>query len=391
MVQCCIFFAAMLLASRLLLYDPIPHNNANKGFDILNGRTVINHQTIKQRDHSSSLPEYKHKLRYDWTNMPIQSRAAKFFQDHQTNCDLPLANYPFRNRFGLGSDLHVWTQAVCNAAEMKVRFKSILPWIWWDEASCAADGAADGRQSSPMQCYFPNAELACDGDGMQEIQRNMSKRQGFHCDGVMQNFNVSDFRAGGLEYLFSSVSPVLINDAERQLNIIFPDGVPPNLITVQVRWGDKLAEMTFVTIEEYIAGVHEILKARNAPADQANIFLATEDPRAVKAFREKAPPGWKLYVDQYHEELKGHRDKVSENFEHTKGSNYNENPRISMATKGKAGLIALGSLLVAMEANDFVLTTASNWSRLMNELRKNVVEPRCDCTTHMVDLKYGEW
>jgi hypothetical protein len=50
-----------------------------------------------------------------------------------------------------------------------------------------------------------------------------------------------------------------------------------------------------------------------------------------------------------------------------------------------------GSLLVAMEANYFVLTTASNWSRLMNELRKNFVEPRCNNCTLMVDLKYGEW
>jgi hypothetical protein len=46
--------------------------------------------------------------------------------------------------------------------------------------------------------------------------------------------------------------------------------------------------------------------------------------------------------------------------------------------------------LVAMEANDFVLTTGSNWSRLMNEIRINILNPRCnDCTT-MIDLKRGE-
>lgn len=342
-----------------------------------------------QKKNDGGLPEYKHKLRYDWTNMPIQSREAKFFQDHQGNCDLPITDYSFRNRFGLGSDLHVWTQAVCNAAELKVRVKSILPWIWWDESSCLT---AAGEQATPIQCYFPKAELSCKGDVEKVAETTMKKRQSYRCDGIMQNYNVSEFRAGGIEYLFSSVSPVLINDAERQLNIIFPNGVPPDLITVQVRWGDKLVEMTtFISIEEYIGGVYEILKARNDPPNRANIFLATEDPRAVKAFREKAPPGWTLHVDQYHEELKGHRNKVSKGFEHTKGSNYNENPRISEATKGKAGLIALGSLLVAMEANDFVLTTASNWSRLMNELRKNVVEPRCGRKTHVVDLMQGEW
>ena len=53
--------------------------------------------------------------------------------------------------------------------------------------------------------------------------------------------------------------------------------------------------------------------------------------------------------------------------------------------------MALGSLLVAMEANDFVLTTASNWSRLMDELRKNVLEPRMANGTIMVDLRPGQW
>lgn len=58
---------------------------------------------------------------------------------------------------------------------------------------------------------------------------------------------------------------------------------------------------------------------------------------------------------------------------------------------GRPGLIALGSLLVSMEANDFVLTTKSNWSRLMNELRKNVLDPRCSGRTKLVDLEPGEW
>lgn len=351
---------------------------------------VTNHQQpIIAKEADSSKKNKHHKLRYDWTNMPIQSDAAKFFHDHQRNCDLPLANMPFRGQlFGLGSDLHVWSQAVCNAAELKVpiRLKSILPWIWSDESLCN-----DNSESSPLTCYFPNAEYTCDGDKGKTVEITVPQRQGYHCEEVMKRFETSDLRAGGIEYLFSSVSPILIQDAERQLNIIFPDGVPPDLITVHVRWGDKRAEMKLVSIEKYIRGVEDILKARNTPLDQANIFLATEDPLAVNAFREKAPARWNLFVDQYHEELKDYRDTVIENITHSKGSDYNQNARVSEATKGKAGLIALGSLLVAMEANDFVLTTASNWSRLMNELRKNVVQPRCDCTTHVVDLKNGEW
>jgi hypothetical protein len=43
-----------------------------------------------------------------------------------------------------------------------------------------------------------------------------------------------------------------------------------------------------------------------------------------------------------------------------------------------------------MEANDFVLTTASNWSRLMDELRGSILADRA-ATALLVDLKPGEW
>ena len=60
-------------------------------------------------------------------------------------------------------------------------------------------------------------------------------------------------------------------------------------------------------------------------------------------------------------------------------------------TKGRAGLVAMGSLLVAMEAKWFVLTTASNWSRVMDHLRTQIINPRCNNCTHMVDLRPGIW
>ena len=117
--------------------------------------------------------------------------------------------------------------------------------------------------------------------------------------------------------------------------------------------------------------------------DNVNIFLATEDPRALAAFGEAAPSHWKLYVDHYFHEMLPHRHRYNDE--------YNGSPRMAQDLHGRPGLVALGSLLVAMEANDFVLTTASNWSRLMNELRQNVLDVRCQNCTKMVDLKYGEW
>ena len=64
----------------------------------------------------------------------------------------------------------------------------------------------------------------------------------------------------------------------------------------------------------------------------------------------------------------------------------NGNPKMSDLLQGRPGLVALASLLFALQANNFVVTTASNWSRLMNELRKSVLDPRCDSCSQMIDL-----
>jgi hypothetical protein len=58
-----------------------------------------------------------------------------------------------------------------------------------------------------------------------------------------------------------------------------------------------------------------------------------------------------VYVDKYYEEMLPYRVKGN-----------NGSPLMAECLGGRAGLAALGLLLVSMEANDFVLTTMSNWS-----------------------------
>jgi hypothetical protein len=194
-----------------------------------------------------------------------------------------------------------------------------------------------------------------------------------------------------VESLFIHVTPLLYQEATRQLNLVFGDlsRIPDDLVTVHIRWGDKVEtydgkrkrrpEMNKVDIHDYIVAVRQIIRQRrgnNQTAETANVFLATEDPAAVKAFRAAMPPGWKLYVDQFLTETQSHR--VNE---------YNGASKMSKRLGGSAGLVALGSLLVAMEANDFVLTTESNWSRVMDSLRQAIVESRVNRRTNMVDLR----
>jgi hypothetical protein len=296
----------------------------------------------------------------------------------------------------MGSDLHVWTQAICNAMEEGYRVRTEMPWIYYAKEKCG-----ENLNASAITCYFPKSELQCSNDihelsseSGQDVSRHKLYRArgkiSRSCQQIMNAYNLtySSVREAGIEYLFSSVSQLVQAEGEKQLNQVFAhlDAIPRNLITVHIRWGDKKDEMTLVPIEAYTQSVHEILvnRKQHSPSNEADqsvhIFLATEDPEAVRAFTETAPPSWNVYMDHYFSEYLPHRN-----------AQYNGNPQMAQNLMGKPGLSALGSLLVAMEANDFVLTTQSNWSRLMNELRKTILEGRCSGCTNMIDLSAGEW
>jgi hypothetical protein len=197
-----------------------------------------------------------------------------------------------------------------------------------------------------------------------------------------------------MEYLFQQVSPLVIAEAQRQVGLLFGRSdthhgimVPDNLIAVHMRWGDKFWEMDLPHEQEYVEAVQQLLQSveyqssssSSSPAT-VNVYLATEDPRAVAAFVAAAPTEWAIFVDRTVAELDAYRPK--------KGNRASWTAR---NTQGRAGLMALGSLLVALEAKYFVLSTKSNWSRLMNELRKTIIDPRCGNCTKMIDLRPGAW
>lgn len=327
------------------------------------------------------------RLRFDWTRLEMLDPLARRIYNHQRNCDLELANFRYRNRYGLGSDLHVWSQAICNALEDgSYRIRTLTPWIWRDESVCSSS-------PSSMLCYFPESELACPDDTSlvtssdSRLIRNITRGQGRisnECPMTIESAGgVSNIRTATTVYLWSRVSPLVQSEAERQMRKVYPDGSPPNdLITVHIRWGDKKAEMKLVPIDAYVDAVHAIIRKRGLDdlEHNASIYLATEDPRAVAEFQDAAPSSWSIYVDPYFAEMLPYRNPK-----------YNGNPQVAKELAGRPGLIALGSLLVAMEADAFVLTTASNWSRLLNELRKGILDPRCNNCTIMVDLRPGEY
>jgi len=238
-----------------------------------------------------------------------------------------------------------------------------------------------------LSCYFVQAEPNCGA------QSNANRKHGFVAGpctryvGWTDNYTIPDFRAAATEFAFSSLAPFVVDEAQRQFREVFGGSAtrqaPSNLITVHVRWGDKAleGERRNIGIRDYVRSIKILVQQESLQS--VHILLCTEDPKAVDAFRAATEEkGWTIHLDHFYTEylpFRKDREVI-----------YNVPSHIAIETKGKAGLWAMGSLLVAMEANYFILSTTSNWSRLINELRKNVLDPRCNGCTRMIDLAPGE-
>ena len=393
-----------------------PADRIEQNLTCLNHTPTLINETLKPgSDPSRHILEHQiattcGHLRRNWLHNPPLSDYAKNIEQHQSNCSIPLATHHFDNTFGLGSHMILWGQALCNGMETRLRMRSHEPkWLWLDQEHCDMQGQAI---MSPMLCYFPSSEYRCPDfhhtyTAGVNITTTTTTENSF--SNVAVSLNITDprkqadwcklakdsdeskamIRASSTEYLFQSVSPLVIREAKRQIGVIFPRGiVPEDLVTVHIRWGDKFWEMDLPPIQEYVDAVNTILSNKGirhghnttANVTTANIYLATEDPRAYQEFMDAKPDGWNVYADITLLEINAFRPP--------KGN------RASWAaknTKGRAGLVALASLLVAMEANTFVLTTKSNWSTIMDHLRTNIVDPRCGNCTEMIDLRPGIW
>jgi len=304
----------------------------------------------------------------------VFSVLGKYIEAHQANCGMPtdsLAKQP-GSKSGLGSQLHIWGQAVCNALEKGHRMQFLGDWYWADKTHCT--------NNATLGCYFPLNETRCPARAIEDkivvpVLQN--------CPSIIKNRASKQlYRAAATEYLFSQgLSNFVLEEVANQMQQVFNQTfAPPDLITVHIRWGDKFQEMKLVQADEYVSAVKAILLLR-AVQTAVNIYVSTEDPLATAAFRAASPPTWNVYGDAMVEKMRSFRPE---------GGNHRANVA-AIASRGLEGTQALASLVIAMEANEFVMTTASNWSRLMNELRINVIDPRCGNCTSMTDMRYGVW
>jgi hypothetical protein len=362
-------------------------------------------------------------LSHDWTNMTLYSDQAKAMYEHQHNCTLPWIRYNLRTlAMGLGSELHVWSYVLNESMRFRgyrLRTHPPLPdrhrrsskqdqpssmaWDWLDRNACGGDPS----HVSQMDCYFPGAEPNCGVEQTTEwANRSFVPNQ---IDPSPNTEDTVTWRAASMEYLFSSMSQLVVDEAERQAREVFgkkkkkndTNGtlmedddvkeavavvIPKDLILVHMRWGDKFVETKLLPVEEYISAIQTIVGEQNLT--EVNILLCTEDPAAMSNFQNKSHAhGWNVYIDHFYTEFEHYRLNRSM---HQQGyPEFNVVANVAQELDGKPGLWAIASVLVAMESKYYILTLSSNWSRLYNELRKNIVDPRCNNCTVMMDLGGG--
>jgi hypothetical protein len=127
---------------------------------------------------------------------------------------------------------------------------------------------------------------------------------------------------------------------------------------------------SLVSIQEYVNAIKTHIRKHSI--QEVNIFLTSEDPKAVTAFKnneEVKNSKWKIHM--YTAAVSPH-DHPSED---------------ATSTKGAFGLTSLIVLLLSMESKYYVITTASNWSVLIEGLRLGIVDGDCSGCSESIDLR----
>ena len=378
------------------------------------------------------------RLRRRWIHRRRpHSKLARALQRTQlasdsSNCSAArFSSFQFTLDEGLAVNLFKWTEAACEVSARGNVLVALGPWIWRDGAFCGSDlrrtglswwrrfwnlpdlypaGSFSTVPTSAMDCYFTQA-TQCPlpptfdetlfflgrytertlPDQTPPTKPYVEASAPFTVRGGEPLPEMCKKRwrvwASGVELLFHSLPAHMVAAAECALQLAFGGaGAPPDMITVHIRWGDKSKEAALVSIDEYVGAVKAMVVKHKIRA-YPTIFITTEDPDAIKSFKRASPRHWVLRYDASAVGGAGQARIDTEGLWH-----YVESMLMSTTatgardTGGALGFHSIMSLLIALEAKYFVLTNSSNWSKLINLLRRVHVDVDCDSCTDVVVL-----
>ena len=334
--------------------------------------------------HAHDPPVRTTLLRTDWRHANLSPLAHHFSiaQHAQIGAgpcaSVRFAAFRFPLNAGLGSNLHVWAHALCHAtARGEVLLSQGQRWLWRATKWCGERGAG-----TLLECYF-GRETRCKLPHVPPLVRlDFWERDAPGVVNVQEACDTSGMPVGsvmraGIELLFSNLPDQVVSRASAAASRVYgSDGAPRDLVSVHMRWGDKWRESALLPAAAYVCAVHA-LRSHYRLAHDLTVFLTTEDPAALRAFRRVAPPSW--HVVHYAPAV-GQGDAWNPMRTHLDNSTHAP-MHDALRSRGKSGLESLVALLLTLEARLFVLHSGSNWGRLIDELRLARLERQCGASS----------
>lgn len=185
------------------------------------------------------------------------------------------------------------------------------------------------------------------------------------CSPVQTKYGYYWWRAQSATF-FTRINPKTRQELQRLRNQTFPQGqLRPGTISMHVRRGDKSIEMEFLPNKQFLyAAMHVLMKD---PSLRPIIFVSTED-QGFLDFISNVTAFQVLAV------------KIMRH-----SSNLSPMEYARMVGPKKEMLQALLNLQIALEADAFIGRLASNWCRLIDELRSTTM-----CKAHKVYFDPGQ-
>lgn len=246
------------------------------------------------------------------------------------------------NGYGFGSDIHTFGQVMWHA-KLANNSCAVISGKWiWDPNGRIFDAP---RSSTP--CPLVNAG---------EVPE-WSKPLNFKSIRIDKHAA----RAMATQNMFSWLRPEVYVAAE-QVDIYAAINSSVNqLVSVHIRWGDKGDEMKSAgglqPVEAYIDGVRKLTRDDPRPV---NVFLMSESNNAIRLFRDAAPVQWNVLT--YDAAVNPLTRQLNVTMEKS------VDPKKHARSDPEAGWHAVIALILTMQADKIVITSGSNWSRLIEEL-----------------------
>jgi len=375
----------------------------------------------KSRDiYSESLDEilmgsHRHARVHNYRQAVLSHTARKIRHSQHAGCQRAMEANESKKAFyfglpsqGFGSVLHFWAAALADAAKLQAVLVSVderalncsnitsppgrpscsvenvsTRWLWDNPSLC---GHFKDRRPAPLECFFGESINPCPRallPGAKGVKANLGCNVFRGC-GSDDEHNVEIITGPGfwapMQYLFSSLSQPLLDLFQEAVYHIFgKEGVPSDIVSVHIRWGDKFIENALVPIEAYVKAVADMRTRHHLPLERTTVFITTEDQAAIRAFQRVTAekyPSWNIYThspaiaQDSREELLGSRGDERDNVYHKLTSGVTS-PIAAAARKQSLGARpSLVALLIALEARFCVLTPSSNWSRIIDELHE---------------------